>query len=235
MKRKNILGTIGIIVLFLVIAFLYSYLSSKSVNGQEWITPKSTGDTIITVPDSLLYTVGIGDLIFDNSLCVTNTLQFGGNSDAKITIDFDKDSILINYEGKLNEAGKIFIDFCREYGGRPIYDEILELAEEYEKEQLDVVVGFRYITDEGEKPDPNKESGSYWGESFYEVFNPKHRNLISYNQYNNFISYNYEFTESGAWKFIQSKDETYIRCEEVLAKKQPTLSDFLDWLEKRKK
>ncbi len=158
MKTQN---TIFIILAFILIAFLYSYFSGKIVNGitdhrelagysgnyghisiatsgslsfeGTEATTIGAGTDMFTVPDSLLYTVGIGELVVDASVCFTSTLQFGGNSDAKITIDFDKDSILINYEGKLNEAGKVFIDFCREYGGRPIYDEILELAEEYKK------------------------------------------------------------------------------------------------------
>ncbi len=204
----------------ITIAFI---ILCSSINAQELITPKSTEDTTIIIPDSLyfestgsvtvgagsaIYTegdsligvIGISDLIFDDSLCVTSTLQFGGNSDTKITIDFDKDSILINYEGKLNEAGKIFIDFCREYGGKSIYDEINDLILEYEeycKCSTTVLRGISY------------RGNNIWIESSELI------NIIR------------DLEKTGIeYALIKG---IKIDCE------QPTLSGFKDWLENKKK
>ena len=203
MKRKNILGTIGIITLFLVIAFLYSYLSKKSINGQEWIPPTGyitvgAGSAMYTTGDSL---IGISDLIVDNStLAYTNSLSFSGGSEAEITINFDKDPVTIDYKGNLDQAAKVFLDYCRELVGKPISDKVIELAEEYEKHCEGETVLYRgmYV-----------DSEIIWLESS-------------------------EFEDE--IKGLEEEGIEYALIKGIkIEHKQPTLSDFLDWLEKRKK
>ena len=116
-----------------------------------------------------------------------------------------------------------------------------------------VVVGYKYITDEGEPFDNSKNTRL--GESWYEAYNPKYRFMLLDVDYIRYATSMDRPDEDGYWGFICREDEEnflrheepygynrphgyglkYLRCDEIKLPRKPTFEGFYEWKQKHNK
>ncbi len=114
-----------------------------------------------------------------------------------------------------------------------------------------VVVGYKYITDEGEPFDNSKNTRM--GESWYEAYNPKYRFMLLNVDYIRYATSMDRPDEDGYWGFICREDEEnflrheepygydrphgyglkYLRCDEIKLPRKPTFEGFIEYLKQR--